>query len=211
MVKRRNRRSISQETKLWRLTSVVDRILNGSAVIPVYISGPPGPKGQPGNTGQSGPTGKPGTRGQRGKAGPRGRTGIKGDPGLAGPMGPKGSTGLSGIKGTKGDRGERGIQGSKGESFAAPKIIVPPRNQTITASRTASFTCGATGNPKPEISLDFKGKKFDGRFKKIGEGMIEISNVKLEDQGQISCLAKSILGQDERTANLMVQGKLDIR
>ena len=186
----------------------MDRILNGSVVIPVYLSGPPGPKGPPGNTGPAGPIGEPGARGQRGKAGPKGRTGSKGDPGLTGPIGPKGLKGPVGIKGVKGDRGKRGIQGPKGESLAAPKIIVSPKNLTIKSSQTATFTCEAAGNPKPRISLVFKRKKFDERFKKIVEGMIEISSVKLEDQGQISCVAKNILGQDEKTANLVVQGKL---
>ena len=173
---------------------MLDRILNGSVIIPVKIRGPPGPKGVPGS------------RGKRGKAGPRGLKGSKGDPGRTGPTGPKGLRGPEGPQGVKGDRGERGPQGLKGESLAAPKIIVAPKDLTVTASQTATFTCEATGNPRPQISLVFKNKKIDERFKKIGEGLIEIRNVKYEDRGQISCIAKSILGQEEKIATLEVQG-----
>ena len=153
MHKKRKRRSIGQDTKLWRLTTVLERILNGSVIIPVNAKGPSGPKGPPGN------------RGQRGKAGPRGLKGSKGDTGRTGPIGPKG------LKGAKGDSGEKGMQGPPGPALETPKITVPPTDQTVTVSRTATFTCEATGNPKPRISLVFKGKKFDGRFKKVGEGM----------------------------------------
>lgn len=173
---------------------MLDRILNSRVIIPVKMRGAPGPKGVPGS------------RGKRGKAGPRGLKGIQGDPGRTGPIGPRGLMGPVGPEGVKGDRGERGPQGLKGESLAAPKIIAPPRELTVTASQTATFTCEATGNPRPQISLVLKNKKIDERFKKIGEGLIEIRNVKFEDRGQISCIAKSILGQEEQTATLEVQG-----
>ena len=173
---------------------MLDQILNGSVIIPVKMRGPPGPKGVPGS------------RGKRGKAGPRGLKGSKGDPGRTGPIGPKGLRGPVGPQGVTGDRGERGLQGLKGESLAAPKIIVPPKDLTVTVSQTATFTCEATGNPRPQISLVLKNKKIDGRFKKIGEGLTEIRNVKYEDRGQISCTAKSILGQEEKIATLEVQG-----
>ena len=50
------------------------------------------------------------------------------------------------------------------------------------------------------LPLILKNKKIDERFVMIGEGLIEIRNVKFEDQGQILCNAKSVLGEEEKIA-----------
>ena len=182
-----------------KLAMILENILNSSVVIPVHMRGPPGPKGPPGS------------RGIRGKAGPRGLQGMKGDPGVSGPNGPRGPKGSMGLKGMKGDKGDTGQKGNKGQSIELPHITVPPRDQTVISSGTATFTCEASGHPRPKISLvATRNQKVDERFKVIGEGMLEIRNVSYSDRGQISCIAKSLLGETEKNVTLEVQGRFTI-
>ena len=178
--------------------------------VPVLLRGAPGPKGPPGKMGpqgHTGPKGKEGKRGRRGKPGPIGIHGIKGDPGSIGMPGPRGTEGKVGAKGQKGDRGERGLTGRKGESVAVPKITVPPSDQTVVSPGTATFSCEATGNPKPIVTILPKGKRMDKRYKDIGEGMLEVLNVTFQDHGEIECVAKSVIGEDRNKANLKVLGE----
>eukprot|EP00112_Aurelia_sp_Birch-Aquarium-sp1_P014951 Seg3268.1 transcript_id=Seg3268.1/GoldUCD/mRNA.D3Y31 product=Hemicentin-1 protein_id=Seg3268.1/GoldUCD/D3Y31 len=201
--KTRQRRSLD----LWRMTGIPNRIFNGTMFVPVLLKGAPGPRGPPGKEGPQGHTGlkgKGGERGRRGKPGPMGLHGIKGEPGSIGMPGPRGAHGKVGAKGEKGDRGERGITGMKGESVAVPKITAPPSDQTVVSPGTATFTCEATGNPKPIVTILAKGRKIDKRYKDIGEGMLEVSNVTFQDHGEIECVAKSVIGEDRKKADLKV-------
>ena len=210
MIKRRRRRDIRVNTRFGQATKLVAQLLNNSLILPICLKcgagppGPQGPKGPPGPQGQEGATGQSGSRGLRGKSGPMGPKGSKGDQGTMGPAGnkgPKGSRGGSGIKGQKGEPGD------KGESVAVPKITTPPKNQTVLQGDTASFTCGAVGSPKPEIALGPWNRKMNERYKQLGRGMLEIENVKYNDSGEISCVAKSVLGKDVKLAALNVLGK----
>ena len=54
-------------------------------------TGPPGPKGDKGDVGATGPKGYRGSRGEKGPPGPQGPKGDKGDVGATGPQGPPGS------------------------------------------------------------------------------------------------------------------------
>ncbi len=151
------------------------------------LRGPPGEKGQSG------------ARGRRGKAGPRGFKGERGEIGMKGDFGPRGHSGV---------KGEKGEKGNCCATIAGPKIIVPPANQTVLSPGDATFTCEATGNPKPEISLIPIDKRKNSRYKTFGEGNLSINNVTFEDRGVIECVAKSILGEDRRAAHLIVNGTL---
>ena len=136
-----------------------------------------------------------------------GMKGTKGDPGQIGMPGPRGIDGKIGAKGEKGDRGERGLTGMKGESVAVPKITVPPSDQTIVSPGTATFSCEANGNPKPIVTIQPKGKQMDNRYKEIGEGILQVTNATFQDQGEIECVAKSVIGEDRRRADLKVLGE----
>ncbi len=176
----------------------------------ITLRGPPGQKGQsgekgqPGQKGQSGEKGSSGSRGGRGKAGPQG---IKGDKGDFGPKGDIGPIGRTGAKGRKGEKGDRGLKGKEGGKVAVPKIVVPPADQIVLSPGLATFTCEATGSPKPEITLMPQGKKKDDRYETFGEGTLSIKNVTFADRGAIECVAKSVLGEDRSTAHLIVNSK----
>jgi hypothetical protein len=87
--------------------------------------GPPGQKGDTGDTGPAGPkgdTGAPGPAGATGSPGSPGPAGPKGDtgaPGPAGPAGPKGETGPAGPAGPAGSVGPAGPAGPVGATGAA--------------------------------------------------------------------------------------------
>uniref|UniRef100_A0A8C5H5I9 Scavenger receptor class A member 3 n=2 Tax=Gouania willdenowi TaxID=441366 RepID=A0A8C5H5I9_GOUWI len=84
--------------------------------------GPPGPKGNRGETGTKGPMGLNGSKGDRGPLGGRGAAGEKGSPGskgglgLTGPSGNRGATGIKGEKGAFGHPGPKGERGQKGDA-----------------------------------------------------------------------------------------------
>ncbi|XP_044164997.1 hemicentin-2-like isoform X2 [Acropora millepora] len=161
-------------------------------------------RGIPGPPGPSGPRGK---RGDRGRRGNKGRTGNKGDNGIMGPpgrsgkqgiMGPTGSKGETGLKGEKGDTGTAGMKGAKGEpgeSIAAPTVAVSPAKMTVNESKTASFQCSVSGNPKPVSTWS----KLEGKSEKIlsatTDGKLILPNAAGSDSGVYKCSASNILGQ----------------
>ena len=204
MHRHRQRRDASANTRFGRMARLIDQLMNTSLVVPIYLRGKPGPRG---HTGPMGPIGYPGIPGARGKPGPMGPRGLKGDHGLNGYPGFKGSKGEPGIKGNKGAIGQKGAKGQKGDSASLPKITVHPRDQTILENDIATFTCKATGNPEPVIQLVPMNRTMDARYKKIGNGNLEIEDIQPEDQGNISCIAKSVLGKDISVAWLEVLGK----
>ncbi|XP_016144815.1 scavenger receptor class A member 3-like isoform X1 [Sinocyclocheilus grahami] len=95
------------------------------------VSGPPGPKGNRGESGAKGPVGVTGPKGDWGLAGNRGpqglkgAMGIKGDQGVQGPSGMKGGPGLKGEKGSLGPPGSRSEKGQKGDMGAPGKDGIP--------------------------------------------------------------------------------------
>ena len=166
-----------------------------------------------------GPAGPPGPPGPRGERGDRGRRGNKGDDGIMGPpgrsvkqgiMGPPGSTGETGLKGEKGDTGTAGMRGAKGEpgeSIAAPTVAVSPAKMTVNESKTASFQCSVSGNPKPLSTWS----KLEGKSEKIlsatTDGKLILPNAAGSDSGVYKCSASNILGQAQALVRLVVNGK----
>ncbi|XP_074627699.1 hemicentin-1-like isoform X2 [Acropora palmata] len=160
--------------------------------------GPPGPPGPPGPRGERGERGR---RGNKGRSGNKGDSGIMGRPGKSGKqgiMGPPGSKGETGLKGEKGDTGTAGMKGAKGEpgeSIAAPTVAVSPAKMTVNESKTASFQCSVSGNPKPVSTWS----KLEGKSEKIlsatTDGKLILTNAAGSDSGVYKCSASNILGQ----------------
>ena len=172
--------------------------------------GPPGPPGPPGPRGE---------RGDRGRRGNKGRTGNKGDNGIMGPpgrsgkqgiMGPSGSKGETGLKGEKGDTGTAGIKGTKGEpgeSIAAPTVAVSPAKMTVNESKTASFKCSVSGNPKPVSTWSKLEAKSEKILSATTDGRLILPNAAGSDSGEYKCSASNILGQQAQAlVRLVVNG-----
>ncbi|XP_015764729.1 PREDICTED: roundabout homolog 1-like [Acropora digitifera] len=142
-------------------------------------SGPPGPRGESGERGRRGSKGKTGNKGDNGIMGPPGRSGKQGI------MGPTGSKGETGLKGEKGDAGTAGMKGAKGE----------PGESLVNESKTASFQCSVSGNPKPVSTWS----KLEGKSEKIlsatTDGKLILTYAAGSDSGVYKCSASNILGQ----------------
>ncbi|XP_074627718.1 obscurin-like isoform X2 [Acropora palmata] len=172
-----------------------------------------GPAGPPGSPGPRGKRGERGRKGNKGRSGNKGDNGIMGPPGKSGKqgiMGPTGSKGETGLKGEKGDMGAAGIKGAKGEpgeSIAAPTVAVSPAKMTVNESKTASFQCSVSGNPKPVSTWS----KLEGKSEKIlsatTDGKLILPNAAGSDSGVYKCSASNILGQAHALVRLVVNAQ----
>ena len=172
--------------------------------------GPPGPPGPPGPKGE---------RGERGRRGNKGRTGNKGDNGIMGPpgrsgkqgiTGPSGSKGEIGLKGQKGDTATAGMKGAKvepGQSIAAPTVAVSPAKMTVNESKTASFQCSVSGNPKPMSTWSKLEGKSEKNLSATTDGKLILTNAAGSDSGVYKCSASNILGQRQALVRLAANGK----
>ncbi|XP_044166813.1 hemicentin-2-like [Acropora millepora] len=163
--------------------------------------GPPGPPGPPGPRGEKGKQSRRGKKGDNGIMGPPGRSGKQG---IMGPTGSKGETGLKGEKGDTGTAGMKGAKGEPGESIAAPTVAVSPAKMTVNESKTASFQCSVSGNPKPVSTWS----KLEGKSEKIlsatTDGKLILPNAAGSDSGVYKCSASNILGQAHALVRLAV-------
>ena len=137
-----------------------------------------------------------------------GPPGASGKQGIMEPTVSKGETGL--LKGQKGDTGTAGMKGAKGEageSIAAPTVAVSPAKMTVNESKTASFQCSVSGNPKPVSTWS----KLEGKSEKILsatiDGKLILPNSAGSDSGVYKCSALNILGQAQALVRLVVNGK----
>ncbi|RMX38268.1 hypothetical protein pdam_00003319 [Pocillopora damicornis] len=161
------------------------------------------PRGRPGLPGRAGPKGDKGTKGPRGIIGAPGRSGK---PGKMGQSGVRGEKGIKGDIGPPGIPGIPGIKGEPGESISPPKVTISAPKLIVNETKTASLLCSASGNPAVQISWSkTKGSLPRNRTKVASNGLMQITNVGLEDAGEYKCDARSILGKDEKTASLVVQ------
>eukprot|EP00794_Sanderia_malayensis_P015366 gene15366-16943_t len=170
--------------------------------------GPIGPPGAKGQIGMPGPTGFPGLRGEKGREGSNGARGGRGEKGSVGPPGPIGRPGPAGPQGPKGEKGD---SGPSSPTFKKPQIIKEPESLVVKRGETAMFVCEAFGYPKPDVSWYIDGQLFEekrqsnGRFVKYNETSIMITSVTDEDQGLVvKCIATSVLGKTEATAQLSI-------
>ncbi|XP_034554729.1 scavenger receptor class A member 3 [Notolabrus celidotus] len=124
------------------------------------IPGPPGPKGNRGETGTKGPMGLTGSKGDRGPLGTRGFAGekgslgpkgVQGETGISGNRGAQGIKGAKGAPGTPGPRGERGQKGDMGPAGAGggPGPTGPAGEHGIGGQRGIIGIPGPRGKPGP--------------------------------------------------------------
>ena len=155
------------------------------------------------------PRGRPGPPGRRGRKGSQGITGEPGRSGKRGIMGPPGIKGEKGIKGDIGPPGIPGIKGEPGESISAPKVTIIPSQLTVNESSTAALFCSASGSPAPKVSWSrVNGSLPSSRTKVTSDGLMQIKNVRQKDAGKYKCLARNILGEEEKSATLVVLSRL---
>lgn len=161
---------------------------------------PAGPRGPPGRAGPKG------DKGNRGRVGKRGLQGMMGQPGRVGKHGPPGIRGEKGIKGDIGTPGIPGNKGEPGESISAPKVIISSSQITVNEFDTVSLTCSASGNPKPQLSWSkTTGSLPSNRIKTTADGVMQIHDVRAEDTGTYKCVGNNVLGNDEKTTQVVVQ------
>ncbi|XP_015756507.1 PREDICTED: hemicentin-2-like isoform X2 [Acropora digitifera] len=177
--------------------SNIDRCSRGPAGPP----GPPGPRGERGERGRRGNKGRSGNKGDNGIMGPPGRSGKQG---IMGPPGSKGETGLKGEKGDAGTAGMKGAKGEPGESIAAPTVAVSPAKMTVNESKTASFQCSVSGNPKPVSTWSKLEGKSEKSLSATSDGKLILLNAAGSDSGVYKCSASNILGQAQSLVQLVV-------
>ena len=139
--------------------------------------------------------------------GPPGRSGKQG---IMGPPGSKGETGLKGQKGDTGTAGTRGAKGEPGESIAAPSVAVSPAKMTVNESKTASFQCSFSGNPKPVSTWSKLEGKSEKNLSTTTDGKLILANAAVSDSGVYKCSASNILGQAQALVRLVVNGKFPL-
>ena len=136
---------------------------------------------------------------------------MMGQPGRSGKQGIMGPPGIRGEKGVKGDIGALGVPGMKGEpgeSITAPNVMVSPPQMTVNQSNTAALLCSVSGNPAPRVTWFLVGGVLPiNRSKISSEGLLQIRKVRLEDAGKYKCVARNILGREEKIASLIVQSE----
>jgi len=117
-----------------------------------------------------------------------------------------------GIKGDIGPPGIPGIKGEPGESISVPKVTITPALQlTVNESNAAVFFCSASGNPTANVTwTKVNGSLTSDRTKVTSDGLLQIKDVRLEDSGKYICVARNLLGIDEKVATLIIQSRLQI-
>ena len=192
--------SLVSELRQKLCQSNIDRCSRGPAGPP----GPPGPRGERGERGRRGNKGRSGNKGDNGIMGPPGRSGKQGIMGLPGS---KGETGLKGEKGDTGTAGMKGAKGEPGESIEAPTVAVSPAKMTVNESKTASFQCSVSGNPKPVSTWSKLEGKSEKNLSATTDGKLILPNAAGSDSGLYKCSASNILGQAHALVRFVVNGK----
>ena len=166
------------------------------------------PRGRPGPPGRAGPKGDKGRKGRKGSQGSMGPPGRSGKQGTMGPPGIRGQNGIKGDIGPPGIPGIPGTKGEPGESISTPKVTISPPKLVVNESKIASFLCSASGNPAAQMFWSKVNGSFQSnRMKVTSNGLMQISGVRMEDAGAYKCIARNILGEDEKTAILVVQSR----
>ena len=93
-----------------------------------------------------------------------------------------------------------------------PTFLKTPTNVVVKSGTTARLDCAATGSPQPEISLqkdggdDFPAARERRMHIFPSDEMFFIVDIKSEDQGLYTCIAKNDVGVITANASLQVLG-----
>ena len=101
----------------------------------------------------------------------------------------------------------KGAKGKPGESIAAPTVDVSPAKMPVNESKTASFQCSVSGNPKPLSTWSKLEGKSEKNLSAITDGKLILPNTAGCDSGVYKCSASNILGQAQALVRLRVNGK----
>ncbi|CAH3174395.1 unnamed protein product [Porites evermanni] len=100
------------------------------------------------------------------------------------------------------------MKGEPGESISSPKVTVSSSHLTVNESNTAVLLCSVSGNPVPQLAWSRVGGVFpSNRTKVSSEGLLQFNKVRLEDAGTYKCVARNILGREEKRASLVVESQ----
>ena len=101
-----------------------------------------------------------------------------------------------------------GLKGDPGESISSPEVTVSPATRTVTENQAATFYCSGRGNPRPTVTWSkVNGSLVAGRMTSDKYGALKIIKSTFNDSGDYMCTAVNVLGRDEKTAKLIVEGK----
>ena len=99
-----------------------------------------------------------------------------------------------------------GAKGEPGESVSPPTVVISPINQTVKENQSAVFQCSVSGNPKPTVTwLGASSAPLRSR-----DGRLEVRGVSLDDAGEYTCVGTNLLGTENQTAMMIVQGKFKV-
>ena len=105
--------------------------------------------------------------------------------------------------------------------LVAPTVTdLSPPEQTVTSPAPATFTCSATGRPRPSVSWyrveldasrtflsDVQSVEMESGERGI-TSTLTVTPTSAADAANYVCVASNIVGDDEMTANLTVHGNL---
>jgi neogenin len=92
-----------------------------------------------------------------------------------------------------------------------PVFLISPRNTKVSSEGSSvTLDCAANGVPKPYVTWLKDGatidlNHLDSRFLRIGEGSLQIKNVRVEDKGTYQCRAENSEDSVDAAAILEVQ------
>ena len=89
-----------------------------------------------------------------------------------------------------------------------PQFTEEPSNITVLSGKNASFSCKASGYPKPTIGWSFNGGELpEHKVSDDGTLTVLFANNSVEYEGGYTCTASSRTGTNSATAWLTVDGK----